>query len=79
MYLLLSSVFLVGLAKCLPSHWASQGDPTAEDSKVPKEAVAAALLEFYDLDIDADQTFGRPGDGLTKADLTSFLVPPEEP
>ena len=40
---------------------------------VDKNEVKAKIMEFYDLDIDAD-VLGGKGDTLTKADLEAFLV-----
>lgn len=34
---------------------------------------------MYDLDVDPDTLFGKGGGEITRADLETFLIPPEEP
>ena len=40
-----------------------------------KEAIAAAMLEAYDLDLDLDAAFGKGTDQISRTDLEAFLIP----
>lgn len=51
------------------------GDPVDEASFVTKEAIAAAMLEAYDLDLDLDAAFGKGTDQISRTDLEAFLIP----